>query len=53
MRAAEDLINEGGYGAASVVAVARRAGVATGTLYYHFGSKEELFVEVFRVAADQ
>ena len=53
MRAAEDLIDEGGYGAASVVAVARRAGVATGTLYYHFGSKEELFVEVFRVAADR
>ena len=46
--AAHDLIEEGGYGAAPVVAIADRAGVAAGTLYRHFASKEELFVEVFR-----
>jgi AcrR family transcriptional regulator len=46
--AAQDLIEQGGYGAASVVAIAERAGVAAGTLYRHFASKEELFVEVFR-----
>ncbi len=46
--AARALIEEGGYGAVSVVAIAERAGVAAGTLYRHFASKEELFVEVFR-----
>ena len=46
--AAQELIEEGGYAAASVVAIAARAGVAAGTLYRHFDSKEELFVEVFR-----
>src|SRR5947209_15247798 len=46
--AAQELIDEGGYGAASVAAIAERAGVASGTLYRHFASKEELFVEVFR-----
>ncbi len=46
--AAQGLIEEGGYGAASVMAIADRAGVAAGTLYRHFASKEELFVEVFR-----
>ncbi len=46
--AAQSLIEEGGYGAASVIAIAERAGVAAGTLYRHFASKEELFVEVFR-----
>src|SRR5207248_5186651 len=48
LRAAQELIEHGGYGAASVIAIAERAGVAAGTLYRHFASKEELFVEVFR-----
>jgi AcrR family transcriptional regulator len=46
--AAQELIEEGGYSAASVAAIAERAGVAAGTLYRHFASKQELFVEVFR-----
>jgi AcrR family transcriptional regulator len=48
LTAAQQLIEEGGYSAASVIAIADRAGVAAGTLYRHFASKEELFVEVFR-----
>jgi AcrR family transcriptional regulator len=48
LRAAQELIELGGYGAATVIAIAARAGVAAGTLYRHFASKEELFVEVFR-----
>ncbi|HEV3128271.1 MAG TPA: TetR/AcrR family transcriptional regulator [Solirubrobacteraceae bacterium] len=48
LRAAQELIEEGGYGAAPVAAIAERAGVAAGTLYRHFESKQELFVEVFR-----
>ena len=53
LRAAQELIEEGGYGAASVIAIAERAGVAAGTLYRHFSSKEELFVEVFRSVCDR
>ncbi|HTU98887.1 MAG TPA: helix-turn-helix domain-containing protein [Solirubrobacteraceae bacterium] len=53
LSAARDLIEEGGYGAASVLAIAERAGVAAGTLYRHFASKEELFVEVFRSVCER
>lgn len=49
---ARELIEEGGYGAASVAAIAQRAGVAAGTLYRHFPSKQELFVELFRSVCD-
>jgi AcrR family transcriptional regulator len=48
LAAAREVVEEGGYGAASVLAIAERAGVAGGTLYRHFASKEELFVELFR-----
>jgi AcrR family transcriptional regulator len=48
LAAAQALIEEGGYGGASVIAIAERSGLAAGTLYRHFSSKEELFVEVFR-----
>jgi AcrR family transcriptional regulator len=48
LQAAQELIEEGGYGAASVAAIAERTGVAAGTLYRHFPSKEQLFVELFR-----
>jgi AcrR family transcriptional regulator len=51
--AAQELIEEGGYSAASVLAIAGRAGVAAGTLYRHFTSKEELFVELFRNVCDR
>jgi AcrR family transcriptional regulator len=49
LAAARELIEEGGYGSASVAAIADRAGVAAGTVYRHFASKAELFLEVFRV----
>ena len=51
--AALDQVAEGGYASAGVQAVAARAGVATGTVYRHFGSKAELFAEVFRTAANR
>ena len=47
------LIEEGGYAAASVAAIAEHAGVAAGGLYRHFPSKAELFVEVFRALAEE
>jgi AcrR family transcriptional regulator len=53
LHSAQELIEEGGYGAASVIAIAERTGVAAGTLYRHFASKEELFVEVFRSVCDR
>jgi AcrR family transcriptional regulator len=46
--AARHVIETGGYGTASVLAIAAEAGVAAGTLYRHFPSKGELYVEVFR-----
>jgi len=45
------LVSEGGWGAASMHDVARRAGVATGSLYRHFPSKGDLLAEVFAVAS--
>jgi AcrR family transcriptional regulator len=48
LAAARELTEEGGYAAATVLAVTRRAGLAAGTLYRHFPSKAELFVELFR-----
>lgn len=48
---AHALLCEGGYAAASVQAIADRAGLSTGALYRHFPSKAELFVELYRASA--
>jgi AcrR family transcriptional regulator len=53
VHAAHDLIAHGGYREAGIAAVARRAGVATGSVYRHFPSKSELFAEVFRRASQR
>ena len=44
---------EGGYASASVAGVARRAGVATGTVYRHFPAKGDRVAEVFRRASQR
>ena len=49
--AALEQVAEAGYASAGVLTVARRAGVAVGTVYRHFPSKGALFAEVFRRAA--
>ncbi|WP_113698662.1 TetR/AcrR family transcriptional regulator [Nonomuraea lactucae] len=41
--AAIELMAEQGYNATTVEAIAERAGVAKGTVFYNFGSKEALF----------
>ena len=46
------MLERGGYGTASVIAIAERAGVSAGALYRHFPSKAELFVEVLRTAGE-
>jgi AcrR family transcriptional regulator len=48
LQAALELTRDGGYAAASVAAVAERAGVSRGALYRHWASKGELFAELFR-----
>jgi AcrR family transcriptional regulator len=53
LSAAVDQLAEGGYATATVAAVARRAGVATGSVYRHFPSKADLLAEVFRRAAQR
>src|SRR5881227_2247703 len=51
--AAIDQLAEGGYASATVESVARRAGIATGTVYRHFHSKSHLFAEVFKRASQR
>lgn len=50
--AALALVFEGGFQAASMAAVAARAGVATGTLYGYVASREALLLDVFRTISD-
>jgi len=50
--AALEQVAAGGYASASIQSVARRANVATGSVYRHFSSKAVLFAEVFNRAAE-
>lgn len=51
--AAMDQLASGGYASASIQAVAKRAEIATGSVYRHFPSKSDLFAEVFRRASSR
>ncbi len=51
VRAALALFTTQGYHASTTPQVARRAGVAEGTIYRHFTSKEQLLNEIYRGAA--
>lgn len=51
--AATGLIAEHGFAATTVDAIAERAGVAKGTVYYNFPSKSALFEEVLRLGVDR
>ena len=53
LASALEITREGGYGAASVAAIAERTGVAAGTLYRHFPSKGELFADLFRTVCSR
>ena len=46
LKAARDLVADGGWAAAQMDQVAERAGVATGTVYRYWPSKAELCVEI-------
>ena len=47
LEAAERTVAEDGVEAASLQAVARRAGIAVGTIYNHFEDRQELFTALF------
>jgi AcrR family transcriptional regulator len=53
LSAALAIVAEHGYAGCSVSAVARRAGVATGSVYRHFPAKTDLVAEVFRTASQR
>lgn len=50
MRAALELFTTRGYHASTTPQIASRAGVAEGTIYRHFSSKEQLLNEIYRAA---
>ena len=52
VRAALDLFTTQGYHASTTPQIARRAGVAEGTIYRHFPSKEQLLNEIYRGAVN-
>ncbi|MCP3178041.1 TetR/AcrR family transcriptional regulator [Desulfuromonas sp. KJ2020] len=48
LQAALELFAENGFNGASTALIAERAGVASGTLFFHFKSKEELIHSLFK-----
>lgn len=53
LAAAGAVIEESGYGQATVAAIAARTELVPSALYRHFPSKEQLFVELFRTVCDR
>jgi AcrR family transcriptional regulator len=53
LEAAEDVAAARGLDAATIAAIARRAGVAVGTLYNYFPDREALFATLFRVRREE
>lgn len=53
LRAALTLVAREGFAAATTAAIADKAGVAEGTLYRHFASKDDLLIEAYRILKDE
>ncbi len=51
--AAEAVLREEGYAAASVRRIANKAGITHQAVFYYFGSQEELLLALYRRSADQ
>jgi TetR/AcrR family transcriptional regulator, multidrug resistance operon repressor len=51
MQTALEMISEGGFHASPMAELAARSGVAIGTIYHHFPSKEELMVALYNDCA--
>jgi AcrR family transcriptional regulator len=56
LRAAREVINERGYGAANFQAIASRAGLSRPTMHYYFHTREEIYdclvAEAYSIVAD-
>ncbi|MGF2734273.1 TetR/AcrR family transcriptional regulator [Marinobacter sp. DUT-1] len=48
-----ECVANGGFRSARITRIAGVAGVATGTIYRHFESREDLFAEIFRTATQR
>ncbi|NTU73894.1 TetR/AcrR family transcriptional regulator [Candidatus Roizmanbacteria bacterium] len=53
LKAAEKIFARDGFSTASIDDIAALAGIAKGTVYYHFKSKDELFFEIVDKGIDQ
>jgi AcrR family transcriptional regulator len=53
LKAAQTFFVRKGYRATTTEAIARRAGLTKGALYFHFPSKEAVFSELIKQASDQ
>ncbi|MEX1220764.1 MAG: TetR/AcrR family transcriptional regulator [Idiomarina sp.] len=53
LTSATELVSEAGFRQVQMSAVARKSGVAVGTLYKYFASKEKLFTNVFQMATER
>ncbi|MBR1125946.1 TetR/AcrR family transcriptional regulator [Bradyrhizobium lablabi] len=53
VRVTRDLIAEGGWAAAQISVIARRAGLATGSVYRYFDSKVDLCVQVLAEVSER
>jgi AcrR family transcriptional regulator len=53
LKAARDLVADGGWAAAQVDNVAARAGVATGSIYRHWAAKAELCAEIVATVSER
>lgn len=48
-----ECVANGGFRSARITRIAGLAGIATGTIYRHFESREDLFAEIFRTATQR
>lgn len=53
LAAAKDLFAEAGFNAASMNAIAERAGVSKANVFHHFKSKNALYLEVLKTACNE
>ena len=53
IKAASEVIARKGYAGATTEAIARRAGLTKGALYFHFGSKEDIFFAVVKSLSER
>ena len=53
MKCARELLAESGCGSVTMEKISERAGIANCSVVWHFGSKENLFLEIFEDIVDE